>query len=101
MLKQLFRFDADSIYECEDGVTAYESYERYRPDWVFMDIKMKQLDGIAATQKITTVYPDAKIIIVTQFDDEFLRSEAKSVGAYAYVIKENIYELPNIIRAYF
>ncbi len=99
MLKHLFRFDADSFYECEDGDGAFETYQSHRPDWVLMDIKMKHLDGMAATKSIKSNFPEAKIIIVTQFDDPFLRQEAKDAGAVDYVLKENIFSLPEKVKA--
>lgn len=100
MLKTLFRLSADTIYECEDGGQAFDAYTMYSPDWVLMDIKMKHLDGMAATKSITSKFPNAKIIIVTQYDDPFLRQEAKDAGAIDYVLKENIFSLPDLITTY-
>lgn len=99
MVRKLFHNDADPIYECDDGAQAFDSYKVHRPDWVLMDIKMKELDGVAATKAITATYPDAKIIIVTQFDDPVLRQEALAAGAIEYVLKENMHRLPDIMKA--
>jgi two-component system response regulator DegU len=100
MLKSMLRFAADSFYECEDGEGAFDAYQTHRPDWVLMDVKMKHLDGIAATRTIKSKFPDAKIIIVTQYDDPFLRQEAKEAGAFDYVLKENIYSLPDVLKKF-
>ena len=41
-----------------------------------MDIKMKQVSGFTAAAEIKTAYPDAKIVIVTSFDNKGLREKA-------------------------
>lgn len=93
IVKRLFKHKASYIYECEDGAEAFASYEQHHPDWVLMDIAMKQVDGITATKNIIAVYPHARIIILTQYDDPFFREEAKIAGACGYVVKENLMEL--------
>ena len=98
MIKSLFPDTSYQIYECEDGSEALELYKLHKPDWVLMDIVMKEMDGITATRQIINTYPDAKIIIVTDFDDKMLREKAKSAGAYDYVIKEDLYVLERIFK---
>jgi len=98
MLKSLVADLASPIHECVDGADAPAAYAAQRPDWVLMDIAMKDLDGISATRKIKAAYPDAKIIIVTGYDDPRLRAAAQSAGACAYVHKENLLELRQILK---
>jgi len=98
MVKKLFRNEAGSIYECDDGSHALGMYAAHHPDWVLMDIRMNVTDGIAATKAIKKTYPEAKIIIVTQFDDPLSRQEALAAGAIEYVLKENIFMLPDIMK---
>ncbi len=97
MLKDMFQSDFEEIIECEDGSEAFESYEMCNPDWVFMDIKMKTINGIKAARNIKDSYPEAKIIILTDYDDTKLRSEAKSSGVYAYILKENIFDIYRVL----
>ncbi len=68
LLKGVVRQWAETAYECEDGDEALAAYAAHRPDWVLMDIEMKRMDGIAATQQILTADPAAKVIIVTHYD---------------------------------
>jgi DNA-binding NarL/FixJ family response regulator len=98
MLKDMFQSEFEEIIECEDGSEAFKSYKIYNPDWVFMDIKMRTMNGIKTSRIIKNSYPEAKIIILTDYDDTKLRSEAKSSGVYAYILKENIFDIYNIIK---
>jgi two-component system response regulator DegU len=98
MIRSLVSEFAGDVYECADGAAALPAYAAYRPDWVLMDLKMKDVDGIAATNQITTAFPDAKVIIVTDYDDDDLRGASRRAGAGWYVNKENLLNLPQILR---
>lgn len=88
---------AEAVHECEDGAQALDAYLQHRPDWVLMDIKMAGVDGIAASSQITLADPSAKIVIVTDYDDERLRTAARGAGAREYVIKERLLDLRPIL----
>ena len=79
--------DLAEIYECSDGTEAFSAYREHRPDWVLMDIRMEGMNGIAATREIKAVYPEARIVIVTGYDDAELRAAAARAGACGYVVK--------------
>lgn len=81
------------VVECGDGTGALAAYISYRPDWVLMDVEMAGMDGIQATHAITARFPDARIIIVTQYADATTRGAAASAGAVGFVSKENLIEL--------
>jgi DNA-binding NarL/FixJ family response regulator len=89
---------ADEIYECEDGVEALPAYVSHKPDWVLMDLVMKHVNGIEATKLIKDQFPDARIIIVTNFDEADLRESALQAGACGYVLKENLLELRRLLQ---
>jgi len=97
LLKKLVSDLAEDLAECDDGARALEAYQRRHPDWVLMDIKMKEMDGLAATRQIKAAFPEARIIIVTGCDDARLRAAAHSAGACGYVHKENLLELRRIL----
>jgi len=88
-------FESD-FCECGDGRDALEMYRTYRPGWVLMDVRMKQLDGIAATKQIRAEFPGARIIIVTEYDDPALRNEAREAGAAAFVRKDDLSRLQTL-----
>ena len=97
MIKHLLGDLTEAFKECIDGAQALTVYRQYRPDWVLMDIKMKEMDGLAATAQIKSAFPSAHIIIVTGYDDTRLRQAAQTAGACAYVNKENLLELREIL----
>ncbi len=89
---------ADEIRECSDGADALLAYNAKRPDLVLMDIRMGQVDGIEATKRIKAVDPSAKIIIVTDYDDEVLRQTAMRVGACGYALKDRLLDLVRMLE---
>ena len=89
---------ASAIVECADGCQALDAYAENRPDLVLMDIEMAIVDGIRATRDITQAFPDARILIVTEYDDPNWREEARRAGAHGYVLKENLQELRRLLR---
>ena len=88
---------AEEIGECSDGAEALDAYAAHRPDWVLMDIMMEKMDGLTATRQIKAIYPEARVMILTGYDDADLRAAALSVGACGYITKENLHELRRIL----
>jgi DNA-binding NarL/FixJ family response regulator len=88
---------AGEMHECSDGSEALAAYAEHLPDWVLMDVKMKEIDGITATRQIKDAFPKAKIMIVSDYDDPDLRIAARQVGASEYVIKENLFDVYHIL----
>ncbi len=93
-LKSFVGLAGNEFVECDDGSMALSLFEQARPDWVLMDIQLKAVDGITATRQIIKVYPDAKIIMVTNFHESAFRHAAKVAGAIGYVAKDNLSKLP-------
>lgn len=88
----------DEIEECVDGAEAVAAYRRQRPDIVLMDLRMPRMDGLAATRAIVAQDSSAKILIVTDYDDNILREAAVTAGACDYEIKENLLHLRDKIN---
>ena len=85
-------------HECSDGSQALAAYALHRPDWVLLDVEMKAADGIAIAGQICGAFPDAKIVILTSYDDADLRQAAREAGAYGYVLKENLFEVRRLLQ---
>lgn len=99
VLRRSLADTANEIQECTDGCDALDTYERYRPDVVLMDVRMTVMDGLTATRQIRNSYPQARIIVVTDYDDDDLRAAALKAGACDYVLKEELANLPEIVVA--
>lgn len=71
-----------------DGRSAVEQYRAHRPDVVLLDIKMPGMDGVEAAREIRRQDPDARILMLTTFDDVDLIQGALEAGARGYVLKD-------------
>jgi len=87
-----------AISECSNGAEAVAAYPKLHPDWVLMDIKMQGMDGFQAMDEILTEFPDARIIMITQYDDPKLAEKAHSAGAIEFVLKEKLMDIERIIH---
>ncbi|MBM2841339.1 MAG: response regulator receiver protein [Bacteroidetes bacterium] len=85
------------VIEAENGQEAVEAYARHRPDWVLMDFELPELDGIAATEFIRSMDPTARIVMVTAFRDRQVEERAIAAGVLAYVVKDNLMDLPALL----
>lgn len=101
LIKSVVKDLAVSIHECEDGADALEAYEKFLPEWILMDVEMKEKDGLTATREITEAHPKAKILILTKYETTRMREEAKRAGALEYVLKENLLTIREIIQCNF
>ncbi len=88
---------AHHIEERAAGTEALAAYQACRPDWVLMDIRLPGLDGIAAVRQIRGGDPRARIVMVTQYDDEDLRRAAGAAGACGYVLKDDLLSLRKLL----
>ena len=98
MIKRLIEEDLNHVYECYDGSQAMEAYTQHKPDWVLMDIEMKEVDGITATRQIMAAHPGARVVIVSNYDSFELRAAASEAGACGYIVKENLIEVRRIFE---
>ncbi len=74
------------VGEAGDGETAVALATELRPDLVIMDVKMPQLDGISAAERINKAHI-APVVLLTAFSQKELVERATEAGALAYVVK--------------
>jgi CheY-like chemotaxis protein len=97
MIRSLLEeIDAD-VAECSDGGAAIEAYDELEPDWLLMDINMLPVDGLTAMRTILEKHPDARIIVISQYQDARTRDTALAMGAYAFVGKEDLMSVRDLI----
>lgn len=90
MIRKYLRASNAEIAEREDGAEALSAYQEFQPDWVFMDWEMKNLNGLEATRQIIKFYPQANILIVTNYDERDLRQAALEAGAKGFILKDDL-----------
>jgi DNA-binding NarL/FixJ family response regulator len=83
-------FPAMVIHEAAEGNEALERVDTFRPDMIFMDIRLPGENGLQLTQKIKTRYPDTKVVIMTSYDSPEYREAAVRCGANHFISKNSM-----------
>jgi DNA-binding NarL/FixJ family response regulator len=79
----------DVVAEATTGAEAVEAVRRHRPDVVLMDIRMPDMDGLAATRNILSGAGEApRIIMLTTFDIDHYVYAALTAGASGFLLKD-------------
>ncbi|MBU9712900.1 response regulator transcription factor [Evansella tamaricis] len=76
------------VGEAANGIEAVQFFDPTAVDLVVMDIRMPEMNGLEATKEIIQQNPDAKILILTTFDDDDYALEALRYGARGYMLKD-------------
>lgn len=79
--------DLQVVGEAATGEEAVALYAEVQPDVVLMDVRMPGMDGVEATRRIHQRQPQARIIILTTFDDDEYIFEGLRAGARGYLLK--------------
>ena len=89
VLTELVEADGEFLVvaRARHGREAVELAERLRPDAVVLDIRMPQLDGLAATRQIRAVSPVTPVVLISGYDYDEGALDAAEAGATEYVRK--------------
>jgi DNA-binding NarL/FixJ family response regulator len=80
--------DMEIVGEASDGRDAYFKVEELHPSVVLMDIAMPVLNGLDATEQIRRAFPNTKVLILTQHDNDEYVYRILQAGASGYVLKK-------------
>jgi DNA-binding NarL/FixJ family response regulator len=80
--------DIEVAGEASDGDEAVARVRATSPDVVIMDIRMRRMDGLAATRAVTAMADPPKVLVLTTYDlDEYV-FDALAAGASGFLLKE-------------
>lgn len=105
LLKQVLTLDHEHfeiVGEAGDGQEVIKLCGKLKPDIILMDINMPILNGLEATEQISSMYPMTDVIIMSvQSDAEYLKT-AMAAGAKGYILKPiNHEEVTDLIQKTF
>lgn len=99
-LKTLLEASQMEVVACgHNGHEAYVLYQRYHPDIVLMDIRMNDLNGVEASEKILQDNPHANILFLTTFQDDEYILKAMKLGIKGYLLKQNFESIVPALQA--
>jgi DNA-binding NarL/FixJ family response regulator len=99
-IKSLLADIADNIYECNDEEEAIACSFEYKPDWVLTEVKIEEGNVLESVKQLESTFSQARIMVITNYDDNYSREAARKSGASAYITKDNLIEARCILSAY-
>lgn len=82
------RPDMEVVAEAGDGGEAVEQFFRHRPDVALIDLRMPRMGGVEVILAICQRAPDARVVVLTTYDDDEDIYQALRAGAKGYLLKE-------------
>lgn len=94
------RPDMTVVAQAGNGREAIRLYRQHQPDVTLMDLRLPEMDGVAAIQEIRKEYPAARVLVLTTYDGDDDIHRALQAGAMGYLLKDAPRErLMDTIRA--
>jgi len=79
--------DVQVVGEAANGETAVAAARRHKPDVVLLDVRMGGKDGLDAIKRIRSAAPNARVVMLSAFDNSTYVARAVSAGAHDYLLK--------------
>ena len=86
-LGQLLEYEGYEVKTAGNAVDAITEYERFRPQLVFMDVKMAGIDGLEALKRLRASDPNAVVVMISGHGTIQTAVEATQLGAYDFLEK--------------
>ena len=77
------------VGEAENGAQAIDKADKLKPDIVLMDLRMPEVDGVEAMQRIKQQHPEINFIVLTTYDNDEYIFKGIEAGARAYILKDS------------
>ena len=89
----------EAMAQANDGAAAVGLWQRHRPDVTLMDVRLVDVDGVAAVRRILATAPAARVLMLSSSEDDRDAFEALEAGAAGYITKSvGFLELLEAIR---
>jgi len=80
--------DFELLGEASDGAEAVSLCKKLKPDVVLMDLRMPNMDGLTAIEKLHAEQPNIAVVILTTFNEDELMLRGLQAGARGYLLKD-------------
>lgn len=88
--------DMTVVGQAKDGIEAIDQFRQLQPDITLMDLRMPQMEGVAAITAICAEFNTARVIVLTTYDGDEDIYRGLRAGAKGYLLKDS---KPNELRA--
>ena len=86
---------------CSDGEALLELLDQRQIDLILLDLMMPKMNGMTCLQQLRDRCNTVPVLIVTAFNEDNKRSEAKALGASDFILKPDLFELiPELLERY-
>jgi len=80
--------DFELVGEASDGAEALSLCKKLNPDVVLMDLRMPNMDGLTAIERLRAEQPEIAVVILTTFNEDELMFRGLQAGARGYLLKD-------------
>ena len=75
------------VIQAKNGLEAIDLYQKHKPQCVFLDVMLEDMDGIEVFKKIKQINPQANVYFISGSDNKKFKEIAKNLGASGYMVK--------------
>jgi len=86
-MSEILSLDYENVIIAENGQDGLKMYQEHNPDLVITDVQMPYMNGIDMSKAILEINKNAKIILITAFNEDSYISKAKEAGIKNYINK--------------